>query len=433
MIYERSFASNPRSAQWHPTLNGDTVPRDVFKSCCKKFWFTCETCDHVFDMYLYSITNGGWCSYCSNRRLCEDPKCVQCNDKSFASHYRSSRWHVEKNKSSVPRSVFKHDNHKYWFTCDACDHEFDITLNSVTKGSWCPYCYNKKLCGDMNCARCFDKSFSSCPRSSQWHPVRNERDSPRSIFKHSNKKFWFICETCNHDFDIQLNSVTTAGSWCSFCSNPPSRLCDDLDCIHCYDKSFVSHPKSRYWHPEKNGSIVPRSFFKNSFKKFWFSCETCHNDFVIALCDASKGGWCGKCKHKTEIKLFTILKETWPSTVHQFKQDWCMKKNHLPFDFCIPGKKVIIELDGRHHFTQVSNWTTPEACLENDVFKQKCANENGYSVVRIIQKDVWLDKYDWRTKLQETIDGIHDGDCMNVFLCENGEYDSRRAALIYAC
>ena len=30
-----------------------------------------------------------------------------------------------------------------------------------------------------------------------------------------------------------------------------------------YEKSFASHPKSKYWHPIKNGKIMPRMCFKS--------------------------------------------------------------------------------------------------------------------------------------------------------------------------
>lgn len=356
MIYERSFASNPRSAQWHPTLNGQEVPRGVYKNNNNKFWFTCETCHHDFDASLCNINgNNRWCPYCSSKKLCEAPECQRCYEKSFASHHRSSWWHPTLN-IQAPRNVFKTSIVKRWFKCSICDHDFDTRLNDVScNGKWCSYCSNRRLCKNVDCQMCHFNSFASSHRSSMWHPQLNEDITPRDIFKNKPRKFWFTCDTCNNVFQMSPNNITNRNSWCA------------------------------------------------------------------------------NCKYKTENKMYTILKNTWPSIIYQYKQDWCMKKNHLPFDFCIPGKKVIIELDGRHHFTQVSNWTTPEECLENDVFKQKCANENGYSVVRIIQKDVWLDKYDWRTKLQETIDGIHAGDCVNVFLCKNGEYDSRRAALIDAC
>ena len=68
---------------------------------------------------------------------------------------------------------------------------------------------------------------------------------------------------------------------------------------------------------------------------------------------------------------------------------------HLPFDFCIEELKIILELDGRQHFEQVMNWKTPEEQYENDKYKEKCANENGYSIIRLLQEDVFNEKYDF--------------------------------------
>ena len=31
----------------------------------------------------------------------------------------------------------------------------------IKKGGWCPYCLKNKLCGNIDCKICFDKSLSS--------------------------------------------------------------------------------------------------------------------------------------------------------------------------------------------------------------------------------------------------------------------------------
>lgn len=426
--HKKSFASHPKSAQWHSTMNGMDVPRQILKHSHRSFWFTCVTCPHVFKMVLHGVASGHWCAFCSNPslRICDDTNCKHCFNKSFASHPKSAQWHSTMNGRDVPRDFFKNCSKKKWFSCETCHHDFERSPNNITnREQWCPYCSNSLLCDDADCVRCYEKSYASHPKSLQWHPTMNGSDVPRQFFKGSQKKFWFSCETCGHDFNKDIVSNT----WCPYCVN--CRLCNNKECTTCFSKSFASHPKSVQWHPTMNGQDTPRDFSICSNKKKLFSCETCHHDFEMTLWSISTGRWCIKCKNKTECKLYTALKRTWPSTVHQFKQDWCMKKKHLLFDFCIPEKKVIIELDGRQHFIQVSNWTPPEKCMETDMYKQKCANENGYSVIRIIQEDVWFDRYDWFTKLQETIEDI--GDRVNVFLCQNHEYDTLKSAFIQAC
>jgi hypothetical protein len=131
------------------------------------------------------------------------------------------------------------------------------------------------------------------------------------------------------------------------------------------------------------------------------------------------------CKNKTEIKLHEHLLQKYPTLITQFKQEWCKNIRHLPFDFCIPEYKIIIELDGRQHFQQVSNWLSPEEQFENDKYKEKCANDNNYSVIRLLQDDVINDSYDWIKDLCDAIEEIKNGDeIVNVYLCKNGEYDT---------
>ena len=76
------------------------------------------------------------------------------------------------------------------------------------------------------------------------------------------------------------------------------------------------------------------------------------------------------------------------------------------------------------HFQQVSNWSSPEEQFENDKYKEKCANDNNYSVIRILQEDVLNDAYDWCKELCDAIEEIIYGDeIVNIYLCKNGEYD----------
>ena len=53
----------------------------------------------------------------------------------------------------------------------------------------------------------------------------------------------------------------------------------------------------------------------------------------------------------------------------------------------------------------------------------KCANENSYSVIRLLQKDIWHDRYNWLQELLENIDKIvRDNVVQNIYMCKNDEY-----------
>jgi len=49
--------------------------------------------------------------------------------------------------------------------------------------------------------------------------------------------------------------------------------------------------------------------------------------------------------------------------------------------------------------------------------------ENGFSVIRILQEDVFKNKYDWLQELTNNIEIItNEYRVQNVFMCKNDEY-----------
>ena len=207
------------------------------------------------------------------------------------------------------------------------------------------------------------------------------------------------------------------------------RLCDDEKCQTCFEKSFASNEKSKYW-SAKNGDVKPRQVFKHSGNKYWFDCNTCCHQFQSALFSISgkNKSWCPVCVNKTEKKIYEQLLQSYPNIISQFRADWCKSQitsRILPFDFVLEEQKVIIELDGNQHFVQVMNWKTPEEQFKNDQYKEKCANENGYSIIRIIQEDVWNDTYDWFNELTQNIIKItSENTIQNIYMGKKNEYDN---------
>jgi len=154
-----------------------------------------------------------------------------------------------------------------------------------------------------------------------------------------------------------------------------------------------------------------------------------HGDFYTTP-DAhiSKKSGCPKCKYKTENQLFNFLKIYHPDITFQPKYEWCINTSSktnkfLPFDFCIETHKIIIELDGEQHFKQVMDWNPPEVTQITDKYKMKCANENGYYVIRLLQLDVRNNKNNWDEKLLMVIKDIINGNKRNCFICGNNEYE----------
>ena len=119
-----------------------------------------------------------------------------------------------------------------------------MQLNVVTRGGWCNYCSNTKLCEINQCIICYNKSFGSNEKAKYWSN-KNEL-IPRQVFKVSAKKYLFNCNKCNHEF-INDPAHISIGRWCPYCCIPQKQLCGNINCNNCFDKSFASHEKVKYW------------------------------------------------------------------------------------------------------------------------------------------------------------------------------------------
>lgn len=337
------------------------------------------------------------------------------HENSFATHSKSKFW--SNRNEGKPEDYALNSHQKCWFDCD-CGHPFEICLKNINLlNRWCSYCSNKKLCG--KCDSCFNKSFASHPKSIHWS--RKNTIEPNLVFKSSHKEYLFDCE-CGHEFIASPKTITYNNSWCPYCSNPPKKLCIDIqNCLSCKNKTFASVERSKNWSIKNKKK--PIEVFKSSAEVFIFDCDKCNNEFKSKLCHITDGSWCPNCRYKTEDIVYDKLKQNYSSLQRQVKFDWCKSIKHLPFDFVLEEQKVIIECDGEQHWKQVAKWKTPEHNRKRDVYKMNCANENGYSFIRIVQEDIFKNKYDWLQKLLENIDKIvSEKVVQNIYMCKKGEY-----------
>lgn len=335
----------------------------------------------------------------------------------FSSHPRAKFW-SDKNVKG-PEAYALNSHSKCWFDCAECGHCFVSTLNINSLNNWCTYCSNKKkLCDNNDCVTCFNKSFASVEFSKYWSD-KNEM-KPRQLLKNSHKIYLFDCKKCGHTFQSLLSQITK-GNKCNYCANRV--ICKEDRCVTCYNKSFASVEYSKYW--SETNELKPRDVFKNSAVKYLFNCDKCDNIFLIRVSHITSGVRCSKCSCKTEYKMTTILEKLYPSLITQYKVDWCKKIKHLPFDFVLEQVKIIIELDGEQHFKQVGKWKTPQVTRNNDIYKIKAANKNGFSIIRILQDDVHFNRFDWLKEIQDAIQKIvNEKKVQNIYICKKNEYDN---------
>ena len=411
--------------QWHPTMNGDLKAEDFLKGSIQKIWWLCdktncsENCNHEYYSQIRSRTiNGSGCPYCSPNKL---KVCIHNSIKNKCPEL-VKEWHPTKNGDLIKPEHFGVGSiKKIWWLCnkitcnEGCKHEWESKINSRVKGSGCHYCCNprQKICKHNSIV------YTHQEIAKQWHPTKNEGLDIETISYASNKIVWWLCdktcsEGCNHEWESTTDN-RIKGNGCPYCSNRKI-------CIH--TSIVYTHPEiAKQWHPTKNGDLKPEHFTYGSNERIWWVNEKCNHEWKTAIRNRSYGSGCPYCVNKTEQKLYDALISHYPQLKPQFKVDWCMNIKHLPFDFVLAEDNIIIELDGIQHFEQVSNWQAPEETHLNDVYKMKCANENGYSVIRLLQTDVFYDTYDWLTELRENIEKIKLEQRVQImYMCKDNEY-----------
>lgn len=241
-------------------------------------------------------------------------------ERSFASHSKSKFW---SNKNTLKtHEVYKGATQKFYFNCDICKHEFYSSLNSITtNNSWCPFCVSQKLCNDENCKECFNKSFASHNKAKLWSS-KNILTS-RQISKNSNKKFLFDCDKCIHTYCTSLNNINKNG--CVYCAK--QKLCDDKNCKECFNLSFATHDKVKFWSDEN--VLSPRNVFMQSNVKFIFNCDKCNHSFSASLNHIYGNRWCSYCSNKILCKKNDCNICYYKSFKSNIKSDFWSTKNVL--------------------------------------------------------------------------------------------------------
>jgi very-short-patch-repair endonuclease len=228
---------------------------------------------------------------CSRRTgICNNMECIKCYKNSVAANEKDLAFLPENNIH--PRLIAKRSHKKFKFKCNICGHILEISPDSIYTNKSCKYCAHQDLCTLDICTFCLNNSCASQEKSKYWS--KQNKISPRNVFKSSNTKYWFDCPDCPHTFDITPQSIQH-GNWCRYCSHQD--LCTLDICTFCLNNSCASQEKSKYW--SKQNKISPRMVFKSSNNvKYWFDCPDCLHTFDITPQSIQSGHFCRYCEHQ---------------------------------------------------------------------------------------------------------------------------------------
>jgi very-short-patch-repair endonuclease len=424
--FKKSIAyTHPEIAkQWHPIKNEELKPEQFSFGSEKEFWWICPKqtdcgCVHEYEMMICNKIKSD-CSFCCipRKKHCIHESILYTHSKLL------EQWHPIKNGDLKPEHFTRGSHEEIWWLCnkincnEGCLHEWQAQIKTRVSGYGCPFCSLPAL---QNCKHnSFAYKFPNI--ANELHPTKNVDININQISICSGQKFWWICMKqtkcgCIHEWETTI-AARTYGSSCPFCLHQKI-------CVH--ESITYTHPEiAKEWHPTKNPDLTPEMFSSGSgrTKIWWQSLECKHEWSSIVVSRTKNTTGCPFCVNKTEKKLFDSLSQHYSELLRDLTFEWCKNIKHLRFDSGLLEHKIIIEIDGIHHFEDVPYHNSIFVKRhEVDVYKMKCANENGYSVIRLLQTDVFYDTYDWLMELRKNIEKIIlEQRVQNLYMCKDNEY-----------
>ena len=323
------------------------------------------------------------------------------------------------NDEFIKRAINLHGNKYDYSKINYVDNKTKVEIICKIHGIFKQLPSTHYLMGN-GCFKCSLISSSNKQKSNKEEFIKKAIDIHKNKYDYSNVIYTgcfnkIIIKCAIHGEFIQTPTKHLSGHGCVVCNNSKRN-----DIFRSNNDEFIKKAINIH----NNLYDYSKVNYVNNKKKILIICKI-HGEFSQSPSGhINKRSGCPYCYTKTEGILMDKLSKIYPSLKSQLRVEWCKNINCLPFDFYIDEYKIIIELDGGQHFKQVQNWEKIEKLQLKDIYKIKCANLNYYSVIRLLQEDVYNDKYDWIIEIQLNIKKIlEDKIVQNIFMCKSNEYD----------
>ena len=208
--YNDLLSQNPKlSKQWDPNKNGSLRPDQITATSSKKVWWVCDK-GHSFEAKVYDRNKKKQgCPYCSSQKFKSEYNSLEVLRPDLA-----SEWDFEKNYPLTPKDVLCGGDKKYWWKCNKEPHSYLQNIGDrIQKGFQCPYCSSQRLLKGFN-----DLATKKPELLQIWNYEKNTDINPDDVMEFSNKKVWWKCPDCGHEWRTSI-SLVSAGSRCPKCSD----------------------------------------------------------------------------------------------------------------------------------------------------------------------------------------------------------------------
>jgi Probable Zinc-ribbon domain len=130
--------------------------------------------------------------------------------------------------------------------------------------------------------------------AAEWHPVLNGDLTRHDVFAGSDKRFWWQCSKCGHEWETKLDKRVKLGQGCRKCS--AARRAKAQATPKPGQSLAVLMPQlAAEWHPTLNPDRTPSDVVPTSGALVWWLCPSCQHEWRTSVYRRSVGIGCHKC------------------------------------------------------------------------------------------------------------------------------------------
>ena len=310
--------------EWDWKANADLKPNKVTCGSNKKVWWLCPICYGKWQATVSDRTrkDSTGCPYCAGIKVLKG-----FNDLETKYPNVAKQWHPIKNGDLTPSDVISGSGKKAWWICSK-GHEYEQVIERRVKHpDSCPICSGQRVAEGIN-----DLQSRYPNVAKEWHKEKNGDVLPTSITWGSNKKFWWKCSKCGHEWQAIVSDRTSGHNGCPTCANKVL--------FKGYNDLATRFPEiAKEWHPTKNNNLTPSDVVSGSGKKVWWLCSKGHEYQQSVLQKTSIGQGCPICANQKILIGYNDLATTHP----EIAKEWHPTKNAdlTPSDVIAGSKRKV--------------------------------------------------------------------------------------------
>ena len=293
--------------EWDYEANVGINPENITLGSNRKVWWKCNKCGGRWQATICDRTrkDSTGCPYCASQKVL-----AGYNDLATKYPELLKQWHPTKN-SIKPTEVMPGASKKVWWICPE-GHEYEQAINArVLHPNSCPICSGQRVATGIN-----DLQSRYPEVASEWLQNKNGNVTPTTITWGSNKKFWWKCSKCGHEWQARVSDRTRGHNGCPACVNKVFvKGFNDLE------TKFPNIAKE--WHPTKNENLHACDVKYGSHKKAWWLCPEGHEYQQAVVQRTSRGQGCPICSSHKVLSEVNDLNTTHP----EIAKEWHPTKN----------------------------------------------------------------------------------------------------------